>query len=371
MRRTVVVGLMSGTSMDGVDAALIATDGEEVEAFGPTYFRPYQADERAVLRAALAAAVGLDRREARPGVIGDAERIVTDAHAEAVEALLSRRDVDAPRVTLVGFHGQTVFHAPARRLTIQIGDGAALAQRLGLPVVYDFRAADVAAGGQGAPLVPIFHAALVRAAGLEGDVAVVNIGGVGNVTRIGADGSIVAFDTGPGNALIDDLVRERTGASMDVDGALSAAGTVHLQSLAELMDDPWFSLPPPKSLDRDAFSRAPVARLSTADACATLAAFTAETIARAVALAGGAGEIIVCGGGAHNPAILRQLAEASGAVVTTADSLGWSGDFMEAQAFAYLAARSVAGLPLSLPETTGVPHPMPGGVLAEPGGLAR
>jgi len=356
--------------MDGVDAALIATDGEEVEAFGPTYFRPYAAEERTVLRAALAAAVGLDRREARPGILGEAERIVTEAHAEAVEALLARQDVDAPRVTLVGFHGQTVFHAPARRLTIQIGDGAALSRRLGLPVVYDFRAADVAAGGQGAPLVPIFHAALVRAAGLEGDVAVVNIGGVGNVTRIGADGSIVAFDTGPGNALIDDLVRERTGASMDIDGALSASGTVQLQSLAELMDDPWFSLPPPKSLDRDAFSRAPVARLSTADACATLAAFTAESIARAVALAGGAGEIIVCGGGAHNPAILRQLAEASGAKVMTADSLGWSGDFMEAQAFAYLAARSVAGLPLSLPETTGVPHPMPGGVLAEPGAVA-
>ena len=232
MRRTVVVGLMSGTSMDGVDAALIATDGEEIEAFGPTYFRPYEPDERAVLRAALAAAAGLDHRDARPGVLEQAERIVTDAHAEAVETLLARRDVDAPRVTLVGFHGQTVFHAPDRRLTIQIGDGAALSERLGLPVVYDFRAADVAAGGQGAPLVPVFHAALVRAAGLAGDVAVVNIGGVANLTRIGADGSIVAFDTGPGNALIDDLVRERTGEAMDRDGALSSAGTVQTQSLA-------------------------------------------------------------------------------------------------------------------------------------------
>ena len=355
--------------MDGVDAALIATDGEEVEAFGPTHFRPYEAEERAVLRAALTAAVGLGHRDERPGILGEAERIVTEAHAQAVEALLARRDVDAPRVTLVGFHGQTVFHAPDRRLTVQIGDGAALSHRLGLPVVYDFRAADVAAGGQGAPLVPVFHAALVRAAGLSGDVAVVNIGGVANVTRIGADGSIVAFDTGPGNALIDDLVRERTGAGMDVDGALCSAGTVEAQSLAELMDDPWFSLPPPKSLDRDAFSRAPVARLSTVDAAATLAAFTAESIARAVALAGGAEVIIVCGGGAHNPAILRHLG-ASGAEVRTADTLGWSGDFMEAQAFAYLAARSVAGLPLSLPETTGVPYPMPGGVLARPGASA-
>ncbi|MCX5493506.1 anhydro-N-acetylmuramic acid kinase [Kaistia dalseonensis] len=362
----IVAGLMSGTSMDGVDGALIATDGEEVEAFGPTTFRPYSDDERAVLRAALARATTLDDRAARPDVLAEAERIITDAHAEAVEALLARADVDAGRVGLVGFHGQTVFHAPARRLTIQIGDGAALARRLGIPVVYDFRAADVASGGQGAPFVPVFHRALVRAAGLAGNVAVVNIGGVGNVTRIGADGSVVAFDTGPGNALIDDLVHERTGAAMDRDGALSSAGTVQLQSLAELMDDPWFSLPPPKSLDRDAFSRRPVARLSTADAAATLAAFTAESIARAVALAGGADRIIVCGGGAHNPAILRLLAKASAAEVSTADDLGWSGDFMEAQAFAYLAARSLAGLPLSFPETTGVPYPMPGGVLERP-----
>lgn len=362
----IVVGLMSGTSMDGVDAALIATDGVEVEAFGPTAFRAYAPDERVVLRAALAAATRLTDRTARPGVIADAERIVTDAHAEAVEALLAREDVDAGRVGLVGFHGQTLFHAPARGLTIQIGDGAALSRRLGIPVVYDFRAADVAAGGQGAPFVPVFHGALVRAAGLKGDVVVVNIGGVANLTRIAADGSISAFDTGPGNALIDDLVSERTGEAMDRDGRLSLAGTVQLQTLAELMDDPWFDLPPPKSLDRDAFSRAPVARLSTADAAATLAAFTAESIARAVALAGGADQIIVCGGGAHNPAILRLLARATAATISTADEHGWSADFMEAQAFAYLAARSCAGLPLSFPQTTGVSVAMRGGVLAEP-----
>jgi len=362
----VVAGLMSGTSMDGVDAALLATDGEEVEAFGPTHFRAYSEAERAVLRAALAAATGLDDRSARPEPLAAAERIVTDAHAEAVEALLARADVDASRIGLVGFHGQTVFHAPARGLTVQIGDGPALARRLGIPVIHDFRAADVAAGGQGAPLVPVYHRALVRSAGLQGDVAVVNIGGVANVTRIGADGSLVAFDTGPGNALIDDLVRERTGAPMDRDGRLSLAGKVEPQTLAELMADPWFALPPPKSLDRDAFSRAPVARLSTEDAAATLAAFTAEAIARAVALAGGAQWIVVCGGGAHNPAILARLAEMSGAAISTADQHGWSVDFMEAQAFAFLAARFVAGLPASYPQTTGVPLPTVGGVLASP-----
>lgn len=366
MRRIVALGLMSGTSMDGIDAALIATDAEEVEAFGPTAFRPYSEGERAVLRAALAAATTLDDREARPGVLVEAERIVTDAHAETVESLLARPDVDAGRVSLVGFHGQTVFHAPDRRLTVQIGDGVGLARRLGIPVVYDFRAADVAAGGQGAPLVPIFHRALVRAAGLAGDVVVVNIGGVANVTRVGADGSLVAFDTGPGNALIDDLVRERTGAAMDRDGRLSLAGRVQAQTLAELIAHPWFDLPPPKSLDRDAFSRAPVARLSTEDAAATLAAFTAEAIVRAIRLAGGADAIVVCGGGAHNPAILENLARMSGVAVSTADAHGWSVDFIEAQAFAYLAARHVAGLPISFPETTGCPHPLTGGILARP-----
>lgn len=366
MRRIVALGLMSGTSMDGIDAALIATDAEEVEAFGPTAFRPYSEAERAVLRAALAAATTLDDRDARPGVLAEAERIVTDAHAETVESLLARPDVDAGRVSLVGFHGQTVFHAPDRRLTVQIGDGVALARRLGISVVFDFRAADVAAGGQGAPLVPIFHRALVRAAGLAGDVAVVNIGGVANVTRVGADGSLVAFDTGPGNALIDDLVRERTGAAMDRDGRLSLAGRVQAQTLAELIAHPWFDLPPPKSLDRDAFSRAPVARLSTEDAAATLAAFTAEAIVRAIRLAGGADAIVVCGGGAHNPAILENLARMSGVAVSTADAHGWSVDFIEAQAFAYLAARHIAGLPISFPETTGCPHPMTGGILAQP-----
>ncbi len=365
MRRIVALGLMSGTSMDGIDAALIATDAEDVEAFGPTAFRPYSEAERSVLRAALALAPTLTDRAARPGVLAEAERIVTVAHAEAVEQLLARPDVDAIRVSLVGFHGQTVFHAPARGLTVQIGDGASLAHRLGIPVVHDFRAADVAAGGQGAPLVPVFHRALVRAAGLSGDVAVVNIGGVANVTRVGADDSLIAFDTGPGNALIDDLVRERTGAAMDRDGRLSLAGTIQTQTLAELIADPWFDLKPPKSLDRDAFSRRPVARLSTEDAAATLAAFTAEAILRGIDLAGGADQIVVCGGGAHNPAILRGLA-AGGAPVATADAFGWSVDFIEAQAFAYLAARHCAGLPISFPDTTGCPRPMTGGILSTP-----
>jgi anhydro-N-acetylmuramic acid kinase len=359
-----VLGLMSGTSMDGVDAAILVTDGEKVAGRGPRLFRPYGEDERKVLRQALAEARSLTDRDARPGPLAEAERIVTEAHAEAVERLMAENG--DPAVDLVGFHGQTVFHAPDRRLTVQIGDGRALATRLGRRVVFDFRAADVAAGGQGAPFVPAYHRALVEAAGLAGDAVVANIGGVANITRVGAGGSLTAGDTGPGNALIDDFVRARTGAPMDKGGKHAGEGRVDEAALGALMSHPFFAAPFPKSLDRDAFSLRPVAGLSVADGAATLAAFTARTIARGVALSGGADRIIVAGGGAHNPVLLAMLGEAAGVPVATATDLGWSVDFLEAEAFAFLAARSLAGLPLSYPETTGVPRPMPGGVLAGP-----
>jgi anhydro-N-acetylmuramic acid kinase len=364
MTARTVIGLMSGTSMDGVDAAVLVTDGETIAEFGPTLFRPYGDAERDLLRAAVADARGLTDREARPGALADAERIVTDSHVAVVADLLAAAGDLQP--ALVGFHGQTVFHAPKRRLTVQIGDGQALADRLALPVVFDFRAADVAAGGEGAPFVPAYHRALVDWAGLGGNVVVANIGGVGNITRIAADGAISAGDTGPGNALLDDFIRERTGAAMDRGGVMAASGKVDAAILARLLANPWFAQPLPKSLDRGDFSFAPVGELSTEDGAATLAAFTAATIAKGIAVAGGADRIIVSGGGAHNPTILRLLAEAAGIEVVTAEALGWSGDFVEAQAFAFLAARSLAGLPLSYPETTGVPKPMPGGVLARP-----
>jgi anhydro-N-acetylmuramic acid kinase len=364
MAELTVVGLMSGTSMDGVDAAVLTTDGETIAAFGPRYFRPYGEEERGVLRRALVEARKLTDRAARPGALADAEAIVTDAHAAAVGRLVSENP--GLRPDLVGFHGQTVFHAPDRRLTVQIGDGALLAERLALPVVFDFRAADVAAGGQGAPFVPAYHRALALRSGLGGDVAVVNIGGVANVTRIGADGSLAAGDTGPGNALMDDFVRARTGASMDRGGALASRGRVDAVALAALLDNAWFALPFPKSLDRDAFSLTPVADLSTEDGLATLAAFTAETVAGAIRRAGDADRIVVSGGGANNPFLLRVLAERARRPIERADDLGWAGDFIEAEAFAYLAARSVNDLPLTFPATTGVPAPQTGGVIARP-----
>ena len=372
-----VLGLMSGTSMDGVDAAVVVTDGEAIVGFGPRLFRPYTPAEREVLRAAARDARALTDRSARPGALLAAERIVGDVHSETVEQLMrenryspGRVKIDGPSgrgtIDLIGFHGQTVFHAPERRLTVQIGNGQALAERTGVPVVFDFRAADVAAGGEGAPLVPIYHRALVQKAGLAGTVAIVNIGGIANITRIASDGSLIAGDTGPGNALLDDFVRARSGAAMDMGGTLGARGRVDQRALARLLDNPWFARPLPKSLDRDAFSAAAVADLSTEDGAATLTAFTAQTILRGIEMAGGAGRIVVAGGGASNPFMMRLLTAEAGVETTSAAALGWSPDFIEAEAFAYLAARRFRGLPITFPGTTGVGMPLTGGVLANP-----
>jgi anhydro-N-acetylmuramic acid kinase len=364
------IGLMSGTSMDGVDVALIETDGEGQVRQGPSGFRPYAPDERDLLRAALADAVGLDDRSRRPGRLAEAEALVTRAHAEAVESFLAAQALAASSVDVVGFHGQTVLHRPEKRLTVQIGDGPSLAGRLGLRVVHDFRAADVAAGGQGAPFVPIYHAALVRAARAAGvlpagAVAVLNLGGVANATVVDRSGAPMACDTGPANALVDDLMLARTGRAMDEGGAVAAQGRVDDTVLARLLAHPFFEEMPPKSLDRNDFSRNLVESLATADAAATLTAFSAAGVAALVRHLPEAPELwIASGGGARNPTLLRMLAEHIGAPVVTADSLGWSADAMEAQAFAYLAVRSLKGLPLSFPATTGVPEPMPGGVLS-------
>ncbi|ATQ66704.1 MULTISPECIES: anhydro-N-acetylmuramic acid kinase [Methylosinus] len=362
------LGLMSGTSMDGVDAALLETDGLRPLSFCPTLFAPYRDEDRALLRAALAQAIDLDDRTARPGPLADAERMVTDRHAEAVETFLRENGIDAATVDVIGFHGQTVLHRPERRLTVQIGDGAALARRLGIDVVYDMRAADVAAGGQGAPLVPVYHRALVAASGLEGSVAVLNIGGVANLTFVEGEAEPIACDTGPGNALIDDLMLARTGVPLDRDGAAAAAGHVDEAALAQLLDHRYFEAPPPKSLDRNDFSLAPVEGLATFDAAATLTAFTAASIAKCFSLLPAPPRLaIVCGGGARNLALMRALAARLPCDVRNAEQFGWSGEAIEAQAFAFLAVRSLNGLPLTFPTTTGAPSPLPGGRLARAG----
>jgi anhydro-N-acetylmuramic acid kinase len=358
------IGLMSGTSFDGVDVALVDTDGERIERFGPSSYRPYRPEERAVLARALADAVEIKERRERPGVLAEAEEIVTRAHAEAVEAFVGAHGGDAE---IVGFHGQTVLHRPHQGLTVQIGDGAALARRLGLPVVYDFRAADVAAGGQGAPLAPTIHPVLTRDLDLKRPLAVLNLGGVGNVTFIGENGALVAFDTGPANALMDDRLFRETGEAFDRDGLIAASGRVDETVVARLMAHPYFQKAPPKSLDRNDFDASPTEALPLADALATLAAFTAASVAAAVPrLPEPPATWIVAGGGARNPTLMGMLRERLGADIRTADDVGLSADALEAQAFAVLAVRSFGGLPLTYPGTTGAPRPMTGGVLALP-----
>jgi len=359
--RKTAIGLMSGTSMDGIDAAIIQTDGETVFGFGTAISIPYDVAFRERLRGIL----GVDP-EGAPQAKAVADDL-TALHGEAVKALLVEADLKPADIDVIGFHGHTVFHQPDLGLTRQIGDGGALARETGIPVVDNFRAADVAGGGQGAPLAPLYHAAL--AWNYEKPLAVLNIGGVANITWISPDGGIVAFDTGPGNALIDDWVRAREDRDMDMGGALAHAGKVDEEALSTLLDHPYFLQPYPKSLDRNAFDSGPIEHLSTEDGAATLTAFTAATVEKAVhILPALPNRWLVCGGGRRNPALMAALRGVLLQPIEPVEMVKWHGDALEAQAFGFLAVRSLKGLPLSLPSTTGVDKPTTGGVLHQPDG---
>ncbi|MCF3629780.1 anhydro-N-acetylmuramic acid kinase [Thalassospiraceae bacterium LMO-SO8] len=355
------VGLMSGTSMDGVDAALIETDGEAVIWRGPALTHPYDADFRRDLRDAL----GHDPliRAPENDLIGR----LTDRHRDAVRALLAEAGKSPGDIRVIGFHGHTVLHRPELGVTRQIGDAARLARETGIDVAGDLRLNDVASGGEGAPLAPVYHRALAR--GLERPLAVLNLGGVGNVTWIGPDeigngGTLLAFDTGPGNALLDDWMQEKIGEPMDRDGAVSAQGVADQSVLKSLMIHDYFDMPPPKSLDRNAFDLAPVQGLSTAAGAATLAAFTVASVARAAQFfPQPAKRWLVTGGGRHNAALMQGLRRALGAEVQPVEDAGWRGDTLEAEAFAFLAVRALKGLALTYPGTTGVGEPLSGGRL--------
>ncbi len=345
---------MSGTSLDGIDVAAIDSDGEAWVAAGPALTVPYPDDFRERLRGVLGGV----------GPVAEVADALTRQHAAAVGEFRARHP--QIRVELIGFHGHTVLHQPENRRTWQIGDGALLARLSGCDVVADFRSADVAAGGEGAPLAPLYHAAL--AAKLGKPLAVLNLGGVGNVTWIGADGAILAFDTGPGNALIDDWVRQHTGQPADFGGVLAGSGQVSSNHVAHFLSASYFARRPPKSLDRDAFAGFVPNGLSAADGAATLTEITAAAIAAArVHFPAPVREFLVTGGGRHNPAMMAALARLLGVLVRPVEAVGWDGDALEAQAFAYLAIRSVRGLPLSLPSTTGAPRPMRGGWLFRAG----
>jgi anhydro-N-acetylmuramic acid kinase len=343
------LGLMSGTSLDGIDVAAIGTDGIGRVVPRPAQTTAYPATFRERLRGVLG---GI-------GEVAAVEQELTRLHADAVRRFRDAHPEIA--VELIGFHGHTILHRPAERRTWQIGDGALLARLTGCDVVADFRSADVAAGGEGAPLAPLYHAAL--AAGLEKPLAVLNIGGVANVTWIGpGPDEILAFDTGPGNALIDDWARRHTGQAADIDGALARTGRISAAHVERVLAAPFFARHPPKSLDRDEFQAFVPDHLDAADGAATLTEITAAAVAAARQhFPASVKQWLVCGGGRHNPVLMEALARRLEAPVQPVEALGWDGDALEGQAFAYLAVRSVLGLPLSLPTTTGAPEPICGG----------
>ncbi|MGZ9810562.1 anhydro-N-acetylmuramic acid kinase [Pseudoroseicyclus sp. H15] len=352
-----VAGTMSGTSLDGVDAALLRTDGVEILEFGAGAYRPYGPQERAVLRAALGQWQGAE--------VEAAAELVTRAHAE----LLAKID----GAELVGFHGQTLAHEPKGRGTLQAGDGAALAEALGLPVAWDFRSADVQMGGEGAPLAPFYHFALARHLGAEAPLAFLNLGGVGNLTYVDPafdrpeePGALLAFDTGPANAPLDDLIVSRRGQDFDDGGALAAEGIVDNAVLNTFLEHRYFSRMPPKSLDRNSFAF-DLKHLGDADAVATLTACSAAAVMQGIGLLPATPErLLVTGGGRKNATLMAMIAASVDCDVMPVEEVGLDGDLLEAQAFAYLAARVARGLPTSCPGTTGVGAAVGGGILSRP-----
>ncbi len=363
MKETAIwaLGMMSGTSLDGVDAAMIHTDGVSIFEFGPHEYRPYSDAERAVLHAALGK---------WPGEAGVAEaaEMVESAHVD-----LASRFSGAE---VVGFHGQTLAHDPSRGRTHQAGNGALLASALNLPVVWDFRSADVAMGGQGAPLVPYFHHACARFAGLQDPLAILNLGGVGNVTWVdpraadpSAAGAVLAFDTGPANAPINDIMQARLGLAQDAGGALAQMGKVDQTIVAAFLRHSYFSRIPPKSLDRNAFSGALNAldHLGDANAVATATAIAAASVAAGMQhFPIQPAQMLVAGGGRHNVALMEMLRDCLNIPVHPIETIGLNGDMLEAQAFGYLALRVMRGLPTSGPATTGAPAQISGGLICRP-----
>lgn len=363
---------MTGTSLDAVDMAVIETDGEAILAFGPAGELKLDAQTRATIVAATQDALNWKRGTPEPDSFQPARMAVADIHLAAAKGFMTEHGFEADQIDLVGVHGQTVLHeAPTKNRvgrTVQLIDAISVANRLGIRTAYDFRTDDVAAGGQGAPLAPVYHAALVAKAGLKGPVAVLNLGGVGNITLIRDDGVLEAFDTGPANGMVDQLVQSRTKAAMDLDGALGRAGRVDQAVLGAYLSHPYFAATGPKSLDRYDFDLSATDHLSLEDAAATLTAFAAEAVGLGVERCSQRPtKVILCGGGRHNPYLSSLIAKRLGVEVTTAEAEGWRGDSIEAEAFAYLAARCLLGLPLSFPGTTGVAQAMTGGRLVQPG----
>ena len=363
------VGLMTGTVLDGnIDVALIKTDGETIADFVTYRLAPYPQSIRALLEETLTAARAWNFSGPEPAIFARAEEQLTRAQSAAVRELVESHGLSMADIGVVGFHGQTVLHRAPQlgRIgeTRQLGDGVLMHSLLGCKVVYDFRSADIRAGGQGAPLAAAYHSALLRAAGATGDMAVLNLGGVANITWWDGADQLVAFDTGPANAPLNDFVKSKGLGDMDRDGRLGRAGTVDEVRLARLLQHPYLSAPYPKSLDRFDFTAAMAEGLGPEDGAALLTAFTASAVGRALdLLPRRPKKRVVSGGGRHNPTLMAMLATRARVEIVPAEAYGWSGDAVEAECFAFLAVRVLRGLPISFPSTTGVPTPLRGGVL--------
>lgn len=364
------VGLMTGTVLDGnIDVALLKTDGERIETFGPYALVPYPPSIRAMLEEAQSAARAWNFEGPEPAIFAEAEEALTRAQSAAVKQVIGEAGLVTADIGVVGFHGQTVLHRGPQKGrpgdTRQLGDGELMHSVLGIKVVYDFRTADIRAGGQGAPLAATYHAALLGTAGARGDSAILNLGGVGNVTWWDGEHDIVAFDTGPANAPINDLVKACGLGDMDRDGTLAAAGKVDEARLASLLEHPYLEAPYPKSLDRFDFAAAMADGLGVEDGAALLTAFTASCVGKALDLLPQRPEtLFVSGGGRHNPTLMAMIEDRARVRAVSADEIGWRGDAVEAECFAFLAVRALRGLPISFPSTTGVPEPMTGGRVA-------
>ena len=375
MKPVWAVGLMTGTVLDGmIDIAAIRTDGEGVQEFGPWTLAPYPVETRRLLARALQEALRWQFVGPEPDMFAAAEAALTRDQSQAVSAFLSANAIPPGAVAAIGFHGQTVLHHPPRPTgagvpgaghTRQLGDGALMAALTGIDVVYDFRTADVRAGGQGAPLASSYHAALLGQLDAPAGTAVLNLGGVANVTWRGADGQVIGFDTGPANAPINDWVQRATGAGMDRDGVLAGGGQVDEVRLARLLEHPYLVAPYPKSLDRFDFGAGMADGLGLEDGAATLTAFTAASVGRGLdLLALRPTRLVVCGGGRKNPTLMAALRTRARIEPVLAEDVGWRGDAIEAECFALLAVRRLRELPISFPTTTGVPEPMTGGRIA-------
>lgn len=349
--------------MDGIDVALLKSDGKSHLELGPTGYFSYSKAFQSELAAAMGECQRLEIPKIKAAEFKELTRHLTRLHGEAVQSFLKENDLRSDDIDVIGFHGQTLVHRPEEGFTLQIGDGALLNKVSNISVVSDFRSADVAAGGEGAPLVPVFHDALISHLRRDKPVALLNLGGVGNLTFIGPDGALLAFDTGPGSALIDDWVRQYTSQAYDDDGRIATKGKVDELCLSELLRHDYFLRKPPKSLDRNDFNIEELDRLNVEDGAATLTAFTAETVALALQqLPELPKEIIVMGGGRHNSVMMAMIAEKAKISVLNSDDIGLNGDAIEAQAFAYLAVRRLENLPITFPGTTGVGQAMTGGV---------